>query len=149
MIQLHSPILREIGALSRTIHAISDVKLKEHHLQKGQFIFLTRICENPGISLIQLSILLKVDKTTTTKAIQKLIGKGYAMKENHETDKRVYSLSPTEKGLEIYNAVIEEENKNIQICFQDFTEKERVLVYELVKKMRENIDTSWCELKKY
>ena len=59
--------------LARSIQSISDVKFKEFNLQRGQFIFLTRVCENPGFNQIDLSNLLKVDKTTTTKAIQKLI----------------------------------------------------------------------------
>ncbi|WP_407928500.1 hypothetical protein [Clostridium guangxiense] len=66
-------ILRKIGTLSRCIHSISDIKFKGINLQKGQFTFLTRICENQGVNQIGLSKLLKVDKTTTTKAIQKII----------------------------------------------------------------------------
>lgn len=148
-IKLNSYILREIGTLSRTIHSISDIKFKELNLQKGQFIFLTRICENPGISLIQLSIFLKVDKTTTTKATQKLLTEGYINKENDENDKRVYRLFPTKKALDIYNDIIEEENRNIEICFKDFTEGEKVIVYELVKRMKENTEFNWHELKNY
>ena len=149
MIQLDSYILREIGALARTIHSICDIKFKQHQLQKGQFIFLTRICEEPGISLIQLSILLRVDKTTTTKAVQKLISEGYLIKQNDDLDKRMYKLFPTEKSLNVYRAVIEEENKHIAICFKDFTEDEKNQVYQIVKKMKENMESNWCELKKY
>lgn len=149
MIELDSYILREIGALARTIHSICDIKFKQHQLQKGQFIFLTRICEEPGISLIQLSILLRVDKTTTTKAVQKLIGEDYLIKQNDALDKRMYKLFPTAKALNIYDAVIEEENKHIAICFKDFTEDEKNQVYQLVRKMKENMESNWCELKKY
>ncbi|WP_376774609.1 MarR family winged helix-turn-helix transcriptional regulator [Clostridium thailandense] len=86
---LDSHILREIGTLFRCIHSISDIKFKEINLQKGQFIFLTRICENQGINQIDLSNLLKVDKTTTTKAIQKLIEAGYIEKKRDDNDKRI------------------------------------------------------------
>ncbi|WP_319023183.1 MarR family winged helix-turn-helix transcriptional regulator [Tepidibacter hydrothermalis] len=149
IIKLDSHVLREVGTLSRTIHAISDMKFKELNLQKGQFIFLTRICENPGISLIQLSILLKVDKTTTTKAVQKLMNEGYINKEKDEKDKRIYRLFPTKEVFDIYNDVIEEENRNIKICFKNFTDEEKSIVYELIKKMKENIDSNWHELKNY
>nr|WP_248484786.1 MarR family transcriptional regulator [Tepidibacter aestuarii] len=125
------------------------MKFKKLNLQKGQFIFLTRICENPGISLMQLSILLKVDKTTTTKVIQKLMNEGYINKEKDEVDKRIYRLFPTEKVLNIYNSVIEEENRNIEICFKGFTDEEKSVVYELIKKMKENIEANWHELKNY
>jgi DNA-binding MarR family transcriptional regulator len=149
IINLKSDILREIGQLSRTVHSISDLNFKELNLQKGQFIFLTRVCENPGINLINLSNLLKVDKTTTTKAIQKLIIEGYINKEQDELDKRIYRLNPTEKALQMYNLVVEEENRNIETCFFGFTEEEKDIVCKLAKKMRENIEQEWYETKRY
>lgn len=134
--------------LSRCIHSISDTKFKEIDLQKGQFIFLTRVCENPGINQIDLSNLLKVDKTTTTKAIQKLIDAGYISKTRDDFDKRMWRLYAKEKGHETYTLVIEEENRNIAVCFTNFTEAEKESVQLLVKKMRENIENDWKILKK-
>jgi Transcriptional regulators len=141
--QLNNEILREIGALSRTVHAKSDLKFKEYQLQKGQFIFLTRICENQGINYIQLSNMLRVDKTTTTKAVQKLIANGYIQKAQDESDNRAYKLYPTPKAMELYELVIEEENTNIGICFKDFSMEEMTMVYELVKRMSNNIESVW------
>ncbi|MCT8976655.1 MarR family transcriptional regulator [Clostridium sp. CX1] len=135
--------------LSRCIHSISDIKFKEINLQKGQFIFLTRICENPGINQIDLSTLLKVDKTTTTKAIQKLIEADYIDKKRDDIDKRMWRLYPKEKGLDIYSFIIDEENRNIKVCFQNFSKEEKELACQLVKKMRENIENDWKEIKNF
>ncbi|MCD2347132.1 MarR family transcriptional regulator [Clostridium guangxiense] len=135
--------------MSRCISYISDLKFKELKLQKGQFTFLTRICENNGINQVDLSNLLKVDKTTTTKAIQKLIDAGYIYKEKDEIDKRMWRLYPKKKALETYSVIIDEENRNIGVCFDKFSEKEKELVYELVKKMRKNIESNWKEVKKF
>lgn len=146
---LDSHILREIGALSRCIHSISDLKFKEINLQKGQFTFLTRICENQGINQIDLSNLLKVDKTTTTKAIQKLIEAGYINKKRDDIDKRMWRLYPKKKALEVYTFIIEEENRNIEVCFKNFNSNEKELVSKLVKKMRENIESDWKEIKNF
>lgn len=144
---LHSQILREIGGLSRCVQSISDLKFKEINLQKGQFTFLTRICENAGINQIDLSNLLKVDKTTTTKAVQKLIEAGYINKKKDDIDKRMWRLYPKKKALDIYPFIIKEENKHIQICFHNFSKEEKELAYKLVKKMRENIENHWKEIK--
>jgi len=92
---LKNEILREVGAVARCIQSISDIKYREIKLQRGQFIFLTRICEHPGINLIELSGLLKVDKTSTTKAIQKLLAEGYVLRERDGTDKRMWRLVPS------------------------------------------------------
>lgn len=142
-------ILREIGNLSRCIHSISDLKFKEINLQKGQFTFLTRICENQGINQVDLSNLLKVDKTTTTKAIQKLIEAGYIYKKRDDVDKRMWRLYPRERALEIYTFIIEEENRNIGICLNNFSVEEKELVSKLVKRMRENIENDWKEIKSF
>ena len=147
MSNLNSNILREVGTLARCINSISDIRFKEQNLQKGQFIFLTRICENPGINQIDLSNLLKVDKTTTTKVIQKLIEVGYISKKRDNTDKRMWRVYPEEKGKEIYSFVIEEENRNIEICFSNFQDKEKDEAYQLIRKMKENIENHWKEIK--
>ena len=147
MIKLDNPILREIGTLSRCIHTISDTKFRDLELQKGQFIFLTRVCENPGINQIDLSNLLKVDKTTTAKALQKLIDAGYIRKARDEQDKRMWRLYAESKGLDTYSQLIEEENRNISVCFAHFSEGEKETVLTLIKKMCNNIENDWNRLK--
>lgn len=129
--------------LSRCIHAISDTKFKRLDLQKGQFIFLTRVCENPGINHVELANLLKADKTTTTKAIQKLIDAGYIRKARDDQDKRMWRLYPEQKGLATYDLVIDEENHNIRVCFNQLTEEEKEQALYLVQKMRENVENDW------
>lgn len=148
MYRLVSDILREIGALSRCVQTMNDHKLREYGLQKGQFIFITRICENEGISLIDLSNLLKVDKTTTTKAVQKLMKAGFVGKEKDRDDQRIWRLYPMQKALDLYSIIIEEENKNIRVCFSDMTAGEEEAAYNLVRKMRESIEKEWGLTKK-
>lgn len=146
---LCSLILREVGALSRCVQSISDIRFKEINLQKGQFIFLTRICENPGINQMELSEMLKVDKTTTAKAVSKFIEEGLVTRERNEVDRRNYRLYPSQTAKDIYPGIIGEENRNIETCLKGFSEGERELVYRLVKGMRENIESEWLEIKKY
>ncbi|MDB0438695.1 MarR family winged helix-turn-helix transcriptional regulator [Clostridioides difficile] len=146
--KLDSNILREVGTLSRAVNSINDMKYKELKLQKGQFTFLTRICENPGINLVELSNVLKVDKATTTKAIQKLIKAGYVDKKQDEFDKRGYNLTPTNKSLEVYELIIEEENRSIEICFNKFTDEEKQTANNIIEKMRKNIEEEWFKVKR-
>lgn len=145
--KLKNEMLREVGMLARCIQSISDIKFREIKLQRGQFIFLTRVCEYPGINLVDLSNILKVDKATTTKAIQKLMDEGYVLRERGSEDKRMWHLFPSAKAQNIYPYIIEEENRNIENCFNGFTAEEKETVYHLLKRMRENIEQDWKELK--
>ena len=133
----------------RSLQVKSEIKKKnrELSLQKGQFIFLTRICENKGINFIELSKILTVDKSTTTKAVKKLIEAGYINKEQDEKDKREYKLYPTKKALEVYDLIITEENRNIDICMEGLKKKEREVVENLLEKMSENAAKDWLKAK--
>ena len=148
MEKLDSEILRDVGAVARSIHSISDIQFRQLQLQKGQFVFLTRICECPGINLVELSQTLRVDKTTTTKAIQKLIEAAYVRKERDEADQRSWRLFPTEQALRSYNVVIAAENQYISYCFSGFSEDEKKIVCNLLARMRDNISREWKRIKK-
>lgn len=147
MEKLDNNLLRKIGVLSRSIHYINDLKYKELKLQKGQFTFLTRICENPGVSFIDLSNMLKVDKTTTTKAVRKLIDAGYAFKKVDNNDKRGYNIMPTSKALQIYDFIIKEENRSIEVCLKGFDNEEKEMVTALIEKMSKNAEEDWIKIK--
>lgn len=55
---------------------------------------------------------------------------------------------PTKKALEIYKLLIKEENKQIKMCFKDFSEEEKQVAAKLIKRMNENIEEYWLDIKK-
>ena len=90
-------ILREIGMIARALDSISNIEFKEYELTKGQYLYLVRICENPGIIQEKLSEMIKVDRTTAARAIKKLEINGFIEKKEDESNKN-QKLFPTEKG---------------------------------------------------
>ncbi|GMA68981.1 hypothetical protein GCM10025879_02270 [Leuconostoc litchii] len=70
-------ILRNVGTIARALDSISNIEFKDIALEKGQYLYISRIFENPGITQKQLSNLLCVDKTTTNRAISRLIEKNW------------------------------------------------------------------------
>ncbi len=144
---LKHQFLREVGAVARCVQSLSDVTFKKLALQRGQFVFLTRICEAPGIHLLELSHLLKVDKATATKAVQKLEAEGYVRKEQNQTDKRMYQLFPTMRAEKAYPELIAEENRYLACCFAGMTKEEQKLAETLLRRIRENIEAEWLEWK--
>ena len=149
MKKLTDTILREVGALTRTIHAIVEIKFKALELQKGQSIYLTRICEHPGINMKELSQLLAVDKTTASKVVQKLINRGFVDKRQSSSDKRAFPLFPTPKAIKAYDVIIEEENRLTAQCYTGFDKEQQAEVLELIHQMRKNIEKDWFDLKNY
>lgn len=132
-----------MGTLARCVQSISDIKFRELNLQRGQFIFLTRICEYPGINFMELSNMLKVDKATTTKAVQKLMTEEYIVRKRDLNDKRMWHLFPSAKAEEVYNYIIQEENRRIVSCLADFSDEEKKMAEHLIKRMGQNIEQDW------
>lgn len=64
-------ILREIGMIARALDSISNIEFKELSLTRGQYLYLVRICENPGIIQEKIAELIKVDRTTAARAIKR------------------------------------------------------------------------------
>ncbi|MPM06011.1 hypothetical protein SDC9_52306 [bioreactor metagenome] len=147
MVELDSDVLRNIGAISRSIQTINDSKFRQFGLDRGQFVFLTRICEHEGINPIDLSNMLKVDKATTTKVIQKLEHKGLVERVRDQSDKRMWQLYPSPQARDLYVSVMEEENVNIAICFSGLSGKEKQIAEGLIRRMAQNIDYKWGNLK--
>lgn len=141
-------ILREIGMIARCFQSISDIEFKGITLEKGQYLFVVRICENPGINQERLTNMLKVDKTTTAKAVKKLVEKGYILKKQSERDRRAYELYPEKKALEIYPFLRKEENYSTETALEGFSESEKEIVYTLLKNMRNNIEKDWQRVKR-
>lgn len=93
-------ILREIGMIARALDSISNIEFKEHDLTKGQYLYVIRICENPGIIQEQLVNMIKVDRSTATRALQKLETNGFIEKQNDPDNKKNKRLFPTELNPE-------------------------------------------------
>lgn len=141
-------ILREIGMIARCFETISNVEFKEFELAKGQYLYLVRICENPGIISNKVSEMLKVDRTTTARAINKLEKSGFIEIRKDNVNKRILRIYPTEKGRMTYEFLKEEEGYSDFISLQGFSEEEKDILSKLLVRMRENIQSDWEVIKK-
>lgn len=81
-------ILREIGMIARALDSISNIEFIEYDLTKGQYLYLVRVCEKPGIIQEKLAEMIKVDRTTAARAIKKLELHGFIEKKEDQFNKK-------------------------------------------------------------
>lgn len=81
-------ILREVGMIARSLDSISNIEFKQYDLTRGQYLYLMRICEHPGMIQEKLAEMIKVDRTTAARAIQKLEINGFIEKMKIGTTKK-------------------------------------------------------------
>ncbi|MEK4510870.1 MarR family transcriptional regulator [Paenibacillus anaericanus] len=141
-------ILREIGMIARALDSISNIEFKNYKLTKGQYLYLVRICENPGIIQEKLAEMIKVDRTTAARAIQKLEMNGFIEKKDDEHNKKINKLFPTEKGRSVFPFIKKENDHSNNVALAGFTESEADSLFHLLQRVRKNIEFDWEIVKK-
>ncbi|TKH41519.1 MarR family winged helix-turn-helix transcriptional regulator [Paenibacillus sp. FSL R10-2782] len=141
-------VLREIGMIARALDSISNIEFKEYDLTKGQYLYLVRICENPGIIQEKLAEMIKVDRTTASRAIKKLVINGFIEKKEDNHNKKIKKLFPTEKGNNVYPFIKRENVYSNNVALEGFSEREVETIFNLLQRVRENIGNDWEFVKK-
>ncbi|MCA1033169.1 MULTISPECIES: MarR family winged helix-turn-helix transcriptional regulator [Bacillus] len=141
-------ILREIGMIARALDSISNIEFKEHGLTKGQYLYVVRICENPGIIQEKLAEMIKVDRTTAARAIKKLEMNGFIEKRDDSENKKIKRLNPTEKGSSVYPFIKSENDYSNKVALEGFTEGEAEAMFHFLQRVRKNVEKDWESVKK-
>lgn len=141
-------ILREIGMIARALDSISNIEFIEYDLTRGQYLYLVRICENPGIIQEKVAELIKVDRTTASRAIKKLEKNGFIKKKNDEQNKKIKKLFPTEKGKQVYPFIKRENDYSNTVALKGFSQSEVETMFNLLERVRKNVEQDWEYVKK-
>ena len=140
-------IMREFGKIYRALNSFSDFLMKSFELEKGQYQFLLRVKENPGINQKALSANLLVDKTTTAKAVKKLIAKDYIVKHVDAIDRRNFNLFLTEKGQNICEFLDKEEKFSARITLDNLDDDQKEVLLDQLKIISSNVIELFYDLK--
>lgn len=141
-------ILREIGMIARALDSISNIEFKEYDLTKGQYLYIVRVCENQGIIQEKLAEMIKVDRTTAARAIRKLEVNGFIEKKEDKHNKKIKKLFPTEKGKNVYPFIKRENDYSDTVALEGFSESEEEAIFNLLQRVRKNIEKDWEFVKK-
>ena len=141
-------ILREIGMIARALDSIANIEFKEYDLTRGQYLYLIRICENPGIIQEKLADMIKVDRTTASRAIKKLEASGFIEKKADAANRKIKRIFPTEKGKAISPNISRENEHSERVALQGLSEEEATVLSGLLQTVRKNVEGDWEYVKK-
>jgi DNA-binding MarR family transcriptional regulator len=141
-------VLREIGMIARALESISNIEFKDVDLTKGQYLYVVRICENPGIIQEKVADMIKVDRTTASRAIAKLEASGFIEKVADDHNKKIKKLYPTEKGRSIYPFIKKENDHSNAVALSGLSDEESDALLHLLQRVRENVEVDWDWVKK-
>ena len=136
-------ILRQIGTIARALDSIANIEFKEMQLNRGQYLYLARIKENPGIISDHLAGMLNVDRTTTARSIKKLEQNQLIKKENDAENKKIKHLFVTELGKKLAERIEKENAYSNEIVLTGLDQKQRRELAALLQKVEQNASVNW------
>ena len=141
-------VLREIGIIARALDSIANIEFRDIELARGQYLYLVRIAENPGIIQEELSELLKVDRSTVARSVKKLESKGLVQQKAAKGNKKNKEWFVTEKGEKLYPLILAENDYSEETSLQGFSQAEVQALEKMLIRVRENITGDWEAVKK-
>ena len=93
-------ILREIGIIARALDSIANIEFRDLDLARGQYLYLVRIAEQPGMIQEELSEVLKVDRSTVARSVKKLENEADSSSVQGVKIVKIKEWELTEKGQE-------------------------------------------------
>jgi DNA-binding MarR family transcriptional regulator len=137
MANVENSIGKWISVLYRYRKSFASKALEPYGLAGCQYLFLVTLNKNNGTSQEKISEYLKIDKTTTAKAIKKLEDNGFVFRDIDDVDKRAYKVYLTDKAREIMPFIHETMSKWENLVLSDISEDEYEMLEIILKKMAE------------
>lgn len=122
-------LLRKMGSIYLDHH------LDAYGLSHNYSTYLLHICKTEGVRQDHLADHLRVNRSTTKRAIDHLVSFGYVTREVYELDKRKYCLYPTDKAYDILDEIRRLKKEWDSIITEELSDDEKKLVYDLNEKM--------------
>ena len=141
--KMKEDILRQIGTIARALDSIANIEFKEMQLNRGQYLYLVRIKENPGIISDHLAGMLSVDRTTTARSVKKLEQNGLIKKESDQQNKKIKHLFVTEKGQQLAEKIEQENAYSNKQMLTGLDSKQVEALSKSLKKMEQNARAEW------
>lgn len=128
-------IIRTIGSITRKLQIQSNHNFQRMNLGNNRFIYIIRVCENPGMFIGEVADQLSIDRTTAFRTIKNLERIGYVTFIDDETDKRLRRVYPTQMSYKIYPELHSFELFSSEELLKNLNVSERQQLLILLKKL--------------
>ena len=137
------PLGRYLGSQLRLTHIAAldalEAAFAPHKSSPIRFALMDQVSERPGSTQATLADILDVDRTTLVPMIADMERKGLLRRQSSASDKRAVQVWLTEKGKKLLRELNPLAAAHERRLCGDLTEKEKLLLIDALRKLRENI----------
>ena len=120
--------------------ALKDRMQGETGLDLGQVDFLEHLVLGGTARMRDLADTLRVDASTATRAVQRLVDRDLAERATDERDARCVHVGATDAGRELYDEIVTSRREGMFELLADFTPAERRTLADGMEKLVASLD---------
>ena len=109
-------------------------------LEQGQMDSLDLLARQPSWRMSDLAEALRIDPSTATRAVQRLVASGLAIRCPHDDDGRVVMVEVTDAGLSRHAAVNARRGELMAHMLGAFTADERPVLADMLERFVSAVD---------
>ena len=106
---------------------------------------LVEVGLKPGISLVELSEVINVDKSLMSRTVDDLVKKGYLKREPHAEDRRYITIQLTKSGDEVFQEIQANSLKQFEKVILQLPEGERQIAVQGVNAVAKAMSSMLSE----
>lgn len=126
--------------LKKQMDKFFDDKVKGFDLSKLECLYLVHLFNKDGVSLIELTNAVCLDKANTTRVICDLEKRGLVIRKENEKDNRKYKIFLTEKAEPYRESLVSITNELNKKVFKGVTKCERKSFFKVMQKIYTNVN---------
>ncbi len=140
MIELENTITYFLTPISNSYWTKLEKAMNEINLHSGQVFVLLSLFKEDGQSQIELSKNLNLAPPTVNKMVKNLVEDDFVFTKNDEDDGRILRTFLTQKSFDSRSLIEEQWLKIETQIFTDFTETEKLILFQLFGKLKKNLN---------
>lgn len=131
-----SKFMKMLNNISRSQAIYRNSRVSADDMQSGHYAFALAICKAPGRSQEELAKELCINKSTVTRNLNCLEEKGYIFREPLPSDKRQFSVYPTEKMLAVLPEIKKASAEWMQLLSEGIPDEELEIFNSVLERMQ-------------
>ena len=127
--------MKVLNNISRSQAIYRHGKINANDLQSSHYAFILAICKEPGRSQEELARELCINKSTVARNLNYLEEKGYISRNAVPSDKRQFSVFPTDKALDVLPQIKSASAQWMSLLSEDIDENELDIFNRVLERM--------------
>lgn len=132
-------LFRLIGSISRQATSDINQQVRSLGLSNNLFIYLMRIVEHEDLTQAELVHLTRIDKTTLSRALSQLEGRGYIVRVPDAHDRKFKHVRPTGKAKSVYPQIKALEQGYVERAMSGLTAGQRQELHIILNQIDLNL----------